>query len=567
MKIQINDISIKNKILIKGTSIHVEENRIYVILGNNGVGKTLLLKKMFLECLNKDYNATYVDQSNDYVIKKCSLIENIAMSSDANVCQKVRELLGKYGLEYLLEHATSELSGGEKRIVCLLRAFFQQSSFLFIDEPTNDLDYVMVKKIQELFVDLQKFCTIIMVTHDDRMLQMATDVWNIKNHNLEVERKVQQIDLKKKVWESRKGEHNDLFLYRKLSFDMISVIVLMLISALCLYFSIGYVDTQIQSLGDDIGEAEVQIFIPLSEIGNSLLTDGAIPISALSCFDDTLTKSEQLDKFNSCLQMVKEQPVNFGLEYIKDGGNDKFELEYYDLDKSTYYNVLDFYLSYYGNGQSDYVDTSQYFYSDTNVGENALTLFKDKFEKSRIKMLDEMGKNLECSFVVISLDQDEDFFSFIQSGNLNQLMDGNFYIRSKETIQFFNQMMSFQGKRTLIYSILLLGVVLVLINSLCYFILLMANRKKLLCYKNIGANSSQAFDIVNEKYSNTKIKVMMVLIVFAFTFVLMKIKENNMLLGEYINVLLLILLFIADARTRKKIGKIYIKRIWDWRYR
>lgn len=50
MVVQFNDILIKNNILIHGGKIELEKNRIYAVLGGNGVGKTLLLKRLFQEC-------------------------------------------------------------------------------------------------------------------------------------------------------------------------------------------------------------------------------------------------------------------------------------------------------------------------------------------------------------------------------------------------------------------------------------------------------------------------------------------------------------------------------------
>lgn len=49
MIVQFDDILIKNNILIHGGKIELEKNRIYAVLGANGVGKTLLLKRLFQE--------------------------------------------------------------------------------------------------------------------------------------------------------------------------------------------------------------------------------------------------------------------------------------------------------------------------------------------------------------------------------------------------------------------------------------------------------------------------------------------------------------------------------------
>lgn len=563
MIVKFNDILIKKDILIYKNNIELEENRICAVLGGNGVGKTLLLKRIFEECLDNDCCVTYIEQDNNYVIKECSLLENIAMTTDCEMCKKARDLVEKYNLGHLLKHSAAELSGGEKRIVCLLRAIFQQAKIIFVDEPTNDLDYIMVKKFQEIFLDIQKYCTIIMVTHDDRMIEIATDIWTIKNHNILCEKREEYRDLKKISKESLCGNHNDLFIKKVLPFDISTIVILFVMMLLCIYLLHGYLLSQNQ-VSNYVADNEIQVFIPTSEMGNPFLTEGAIPISAISCFDDTLTKSEQLNILNSCLEISKEQPVNFGIDRIESGGNEKFELEYYDLKKSVYYSVLDYYTTYYG---SDSVGTSENFLLDEKVGEDGLKFFKDIFEKCRERIIEESEGSLECSFIVLCLNENEDFFSFIQKGNFNELIEGNFYVRSNETIEFYNQMMSFEGNQTLIINMIVFGIILVLINNLSYFVLLFANRTKLICYKNIGKKSSYASQIIQEKYNNTKIKIIMIMGVLFATIVLLVWKGNPMLVGAYMNVLLFVCLLRLDTRIRKQISKSFVKKMWDWRYR
>lgn len=235
MMIQFDDILIKNNILIHGGKIELEKNRIYTVLGANGVGKTLLLKRLFQECLEHDYCAVYIEQDNDCIIKKCSLLENIAMTMDQEICEKARELVEKYHFVYLLQHNAAELSGGEKRIICLLRAIFQQAKIIFVDEPTNDLDYNMVKKIQDIFLNIQQYCTIVMITHDDRMVELATDIWTIKNQNVVCDKNAKQILLNKISKKCLSGRHNDLFLKSILPFDISSIIIMLIMYIFTVY--------------------------------------------------------------------------------------------------------------------------------------------------------------------------------------------------------------------------------------------------------------------------------------------------------------------------------------------
>lgn len=566
MIVQFDDILIKNNILIYGRKIELEKSRIYAVLGANGAGKTLLLKRLFQECLNNDCCASYIEQDNDCMIKKCSLLENIAMTMDWEICEKAKELVKKYNLEYLLQHNAAELSGGEKRIICLLRAIFQQAEIIFVDEPTNDLDYNMVKKVQDIFLDIQQYCTIVMITHDDRMEEIATDIWTIKDQNVVCDKNKNTILSKKISKKCLSGGHNDLFLKNILSFDISSIVIIFIMSLLCIYMLYAYLPSQNQVLSY-VADNEIQVFIPDSEIGNALLTEGAIPISAVSCFDDTLTKKEQLDILNSCLEISKVQPINFGLDELDGKGNKKFELEYYDLKSSAYYSTLEYFKRYYGNEQSDYVDTSKYFLLDKTTKEDGLAFSIEAFEKCRLKMLEEAEGLLECSFIVLCLDKKEDFISFIQKGNFNEIIDGNFYVRSNETIEFYNQMMAFQGNRMLVINTMFFGVIFLFISSSSYYVLLFANRRKLMCYKNIGKKKKTAIPIIQKKYNNTKIKIIMLTVVLVVTLFLLIWKGNPRLIGAYMNVLVFTFLLRLETRIRKQISKKFVEKVWDWRYR
>ena len=132
-----------------GNTIEILPNTINVITGKNGVGKTLILQRMIEFAIENDMKAIYVEQSNEAVLQSCSVLENISMSKEKEATSEAFEYLKRYNLEHLAEHEVNELSGGEKRLVCLLRGFFHTTDLLLVDEPTNDLDYRMVEIIKK----------------------------------------------------------------------------------------------------------------------------------------------------------------------------------------------------------------------------------------------------------------------------------------------------------------------------------------------------------------------------------------------------------------------------------
>jgi ATP-binding cassette subfamily B protein RaxB len=68
----------------------------------------------------------------------------------------------------------STLSGGQKQRVLLARALYRRPGLLLLDEPTNHLDEASVERIVDALGQLH--CTRVVVTHDQRLLRIATRV-------------------------------------------------------------------------------------------------------------------------------------------------------------------------------------------------------------------------------------------------------------------------------------------------------------------------------------------------------------------------------------------------------
>ena len=85
-----------------------------------------------------------------------------------------------------LHHLPWKLSGGEKQRAAIVRAIVNKPNFLFLDEPTGNLDESNAKSIQELLINLSKDLKFSLITssHDIEFIKMMDLKYEIVNRDL-----------------------------------------------------------------------------------------------------------------------------------------------------------------------------------------------------------------------------------------------------------------------------------------------------------------------------------------------------------------------------------------------
>ena len=85
------------------------------------------------------------------------------------------------GLEHRLTHLPSELSGGQQQRVAIARALIAKPDVIFVDEPTGNLDSQSGREVMDLLASVHREFgkTIVVITHDDRIAQMAERKFSI----------------------------------------------------------------------------------------------------------------------------------------------------------------------------------------------------------------------------------------------------------------------------------------------------------------------------------------------------------------------------------------------------
>ncbi len=207
---QINDVKIE---ALKDVSLKVEKGNFVVISGPSGAGKTTLLNiiggidrstsgKIIvfghdLSVEDEDFlsdfrcnNVGFVFQSYN-LVSTLSVSENIAFpmewarKQEDYIESRVEELLRIVGLEHRAEHFSSQLSGGEQQRVAFARALSNDPPLLLVDEPTGNLDVKTGLKIVQILRKLKDDRkTIIVATHDERIIQLADQKLHLENGKL-----------------------------------------------------------------------------------------------------------------------------------------------------------------------------------------------------------------------------------------------------------------------------------------------------------------------------------------------------------------------------------------------
>ena len=91
------------------------------------------------------------------------------------------DLFETWGIKDRMNHYPSELSGGERSRVALIRAIINRPSILFADEPTGNLDKKSSDSISDLLFSLNEIIqtTLVLVTHDLFLAGKCKEVYEL----------------------------------------------------------------------------------------------------------------------------------------------------------------------------------------------------------------------------------------------------------------------------------------------------------------------------------------------------------------------------------------------------
>lgn len=114
------------------------------------------------------------------VEKQLTLVDKINKKADPN---KHQELLADLGVAHLKNKFPKDLSGGERQREAIARALYNDPALILADEPTASLDSNRAFEVVELLAKeaKERNKSIIMVTHDQRMIEKCDKVYEMKD--------------------------------------------------------------------------------------------------------------------------------------------------------------------------------------------------------------------------------------------------------------------------------------------------------------------------------------------------------------------------------------------------
>ncbi len=170
--------------VLENISLSVEQGNICALMGRNGSGKTTMLR-----CINailKPFQGRVVAQGKEIghlsrveIARLISLVpqgiqtafsfsclEMILMGSATRIrawsapsrkeIQRALEILGEVGIQALAQRPFNQLSGGERQLVMLSRALFQDAPIMLLDEPNSHLDFSNQHRMMALMREMVK---------------------------------------------------------------------------------------------------------------------------------------------------------------------------------------------------------------------------------------------------------------------------------------------------------------------------------------------------------------------------------------------------------------------------
>ena len=188
--------------ILQGVSFQAKKGEVSVLLGRNGAGKTTTLRTIM--GLNPASHGQVVYKGEDitkkatyeianmrigYVPEDQSIFAGLTVEENMRVAMRKEDDATLERQEYILnlfpdlkkywKKDGGYLSGGQKQMLAMARAFVNEAELLLIDEPSKGLAPIVVEKVMEAMNEMKKDTTIILVEQNFLMASQIGDTYTL----------------------------------------------------------------------------------------------------------------------------------------------------------------------------------------------------------------------------------------------------------------------------------------------------------------------------------------------------------------------------------------------------
>lgn len=188
--------------VVDGVSFHVEKGEVVGLLGRNGAGKTTSFD-MVLGLVKPERGNIRLDQRDiskmaihlrsrlgiGYLPQEASIFRKLTVGDNLRLIlelkgksrkeqnDRIKTLLGEFGLDHLEETFALQLSGGERRRLEIARCLASEPKFILLDEPFTGIDPISISDIQGLIRRLRDEwgLGVLLTDHNPRATLKITD--------------------------------------------------------------------------------------------------------------------------------------------------------------------------------------------------------------------------------------------------------------------------------------------------------------------------------------------------------------------------------------------------------
>ncbi|HWY61206.1 MAG TPA: ABC transporter ATP-binding protein [Rhizomicrobium sp.] len=184
-------ISASNRPLVHNATVSLDGNGIFQLAGPNGSGKSTLLRAIAgllpyegsltiqgreVNTLTRESLASFISyHSQDNFLLEGSFLDNVLLGNPEKNAQDVKHLIVSMqmdrhplfakGLDFPIAETASNLSGGERQLICILRTLLRNTPIYLFDEYTNHLSRT-VSDLLGVYIKNMKEKLVVVVSHN-----------------------------------------------------------------------------------------------------------------------------------------------------------------------------------------------------------------------------------------------------------------------------------------------------------------------------------------------------------------------------------------------------------------